>query len=53
MTLCIKSKVKADGETEFSAFGMLRALMKGRAHSSIKRIEKSTGRQKERIGKPK
>lgn len=37
MTPSLKSKVRADGETEFSAFGMLQALMKGRARSNIKR----------------
>lgn len=37
MTLSLKSKVRADGETELSPFGMLQALMEGRAHSSIKR----------------
>lgn len=37
MTPSLKSKARADGETEFSAFGMLQALMKGRARSNIKR----------------
>lgn len=53
MTLFLKSKARADGETEFSAFGMLRALMEGRTHSSMKRHGgKSWEAKRERVGKP-
>lgn len=47
-TLSLKLKARADGGTEFLAFGLLSALMEERTHSSMKRRGESAGRQRGR-----